>query len=222
MDMKDDELRISLKFLTGELMKVYTGTIFVDDVEKLCEELKGVKYEHDLVVEVHPVIAGFIFETVSVTNIIAEYLDDECKLDIRASRYDSKVDLQYDHFMNRFDFFVRDMKHRAMINRIHNAFKYACTATRGSKSKIAFIPEPYRSILNVCSISLNYADITSTPDGIVSVDIKEMDRGQASMRAEPTYLKLKDEFAGDPSKPVKIQAYDLPYITPWLFEEGNE
>ena len=40
MDMKDDELRISLKFLTGELMKVYTGTIFVDDVEKLCEELK--------------------------------------------------------------------------------------------------------------------------------------------------------------------------------------
>jgi hypothetical protein len=47
MDMKDDELRISLKFLTGELMKVYTGTIFVDDVEKLCEELKGVKYEHE-------------------------------------------------------------------------------------------------------------------------------------------------------------------------------
>ena len=124
--------------------------------------------------------------------------------------------------MNRFDFFVRDMKHRAMINRIHNAFKYACTATRGTKSKIAFIPEPYRSILNVCSISLNYADITSTADGIVSVDIKEMDRGQASLRAEPTYLKLKDEFAGDPSKPVKIRSYDLPYVAPWLFEEADD
>ena len=195
MDMKDDELRISLKFLTGELMKVYTGTIFVDDVEKLCEELKGVKYEHDLVVEVHPVIAGFIFETVSVTNIIAEYLDDECKLDIRASRYDSKVDLQYDHFMNRFDFFVRDMKHRAMINRIHNAFKYACTATRGSKSKIAFIPEPYRSILNVCSISLNYADITSTPDGIEKIVKVPRNEGVSIRNASLFHGRLKPRLA---------------------------
>lgn len=179
MDMKDDELRISLKFLTGELMKAYSGTILANDVEKVCKEIDEVQYGHDVTITVSPIVAGLIFDTVSATNIVAECINDECRLIIRASRSNNKVDIQYEHFMNRFDFFVRDMKDHRVINMIHLAFGFTNMVPHGTGCititghDLFFVPEPYRSILNVCSIGLDCVDIRCKNNGNVSVNIGE-------------------------------------------------